>query len=233
MDWCDGDTGTSAKVIVQGLMGKNLGISEYKGTSSAKSYDPSVAMEMRHMKVRERRAARDKKRTKAQTMMTLANEARLRAEELVLMEEKMFQEKRKREDRLISDHMKQMRAELRERQLVLRESPVPVEPCAVSNAVEQAEEFIKSERRRQNTRGELLRQLEEAQSMEVKNNFRLLHSCFSRWFQVFIEGRGKLSKAATISDWKLLARVWRGWACHCRAKREQQEDARQMQRHRL
>ena len=52
VDWCHGDVGASAKVIVQGLMSKNIDVSEPEHTSpTSKAHDPRVAMEMRHMKV--------------------------------------------------------------------------------------------------------------------------------------------------------------------------------------
>lgn len=263
VDWCHGDAGASAKVIVQGLMSKNIDVSEYASPTS-KTCDPRVAMEMRHMKVysmamlickrgmllfkllvrpthitthtqvRERRAARDKKRAQNRERMSLANEALQRAEEMVLLEERRSKEKRERDDKLVTEQMKQVRAQLRERQQTYK--LVAMDIPSTTDAVEQAEEFIKNERKRQNTRGELLRQLEEAEAIEMKNNFKLLHTCFNRWFQVVLERRGKVVKAVAMSEWKLVVRVWsvwRGWVAHCRARREREQTARQMQRQRM
>ena len=184
--------------------------------------------------VRERRAARDKKRAKSRERMSLVNEARQKAEEIVLLEERRSREKREREDKLVTEQMKQVRVQLREKQRAYK--LVAMDIPSTTNAVEQAEEFIKNERKRQHTRGELLRQLEQAEAVEIKNKFKVLHTCFSRWFRVVIEGRGKLVKAVAMSEWKLVVRVWsawRGWVAHCRARREREQTARQMQRQRM
>ena len=49
-------------------------------------------------------------------------------------------------------------------------------------AVMEAERFVESERRRVATRMELVRQLEEAEVRETKENVKLLHQCFQNWW---------------------------------------------------
>ena len=130
--------------------------------------------------------------------------------------------------------MTQFRAELREKERQAR--LVAMETPRINNVVAEAERLVGEERKRQGTRTELVRQLEEAETAEVKNNLKLLHSCFSRWCQVVIEGRGKMAKAAAVREWRLCARVWaawRRWVEGCRRRRERDQAARQLQRQRM
>lgn len=83
------------------------------------------------------------------------------------------------------------RKEVRERerltkQLVLEQSLIAEEPPTAGEdrdrAVMEAERFVESERQRVATRMELVRQLEEAEVKETKENVKLLHQCFQNWW---------------------------------------------------
>ena len=83
------------------------------------------------------------------------------------------------------------RREVRERerltkQLTLEQSLIAQEPSTAgedgARAVMEAERFIESERRRVATRMELVRQLEEVEVKETKENVKLLHQCFQNWW---------------------------------------------------
>ena len=72
------------------------------------------------------------------------------------------------------------------KQLVLEQSLIAEDPSTAgedgARAVVEAERFIESERRRVATRMELVRQLEEAEVKETKENVKLLHQCFQNWW---------------------------------------------------
>ena len=109
---------------------------------------------------------------------------------LVMEEERRAKARAAEEERLIEQQMKALRREVRERekftrQLALEQSLIAEEPSVASEdgaAVLEAEKFIKSERRRVATRMELVRQLEEADVKETKENVKLLHQCFQTWW---------------------------------------------------
>jgi hypothetical protein len=65
-----------------------------------------------------------------------------------------------------------------------------------ARAIMEAERFIESERRRVATRMELVRQMEEAELKETKENVKLLHQCFQNWW-------GQVS-------WNWMC-IWSGW----------------------
>ena len=103
-------------------------------------------------------------------------------------EERRVRAKAAEEEKLIEQQMRQLRKELRERerltrQLALEQALVDEEELIGpqrdgAGVVREAEEFIQCERRRVATRMELVRQLEEAEIKETKENVKLLHRCF-------------------------------------------------------
>lgn len=72
------------------------------------------------------------------------------------------------------------------KQLALEQSLIAEEPSIAgedgARAVMEAERFVESERQRVTTRMELVRQLEEAEVKETKENVKLLHQCFQNWW---------------------------------------------------
>lgn len=165
------------------------------------------------------------------------------ARALVMEEERRARAKAAEEERMIEQQMKALRKEIRERerltrQLVLEQSLISEEetmatPSRGGAVMEEAEQFIKSERQRVATRMELTRQLEEAELKETKENVKLLHQCFQSWWGEVMRGRGKLAKATAVRDWRLVLSVWKAWARfvkECREKKAREEIARWLQR---
>ena len=184
--------------------------------------------------MRERRVAREQRKARQSARESLANEAHQEATEIVKMEETQSLARRKRDEQIIAHHMTQIRAELREKER--RSRLVAVDTIPLINPVAEAEKFIKDERKRQSTRIELLKQLEEIETLEAKNNVKLLHNCFSRWYQMVVVERGKVVKAAAVCEWRLLAKVWGawlGWVGTCQRRRERDQTTRELQRHRM
>ncbi len=184
--------------------------------------------------MRERRVAREQRKARQSARESLANEAHQEATEIVKMEETQSLARRKRDEQIISRHMTQFRTELREKERHSRFVAVDTSP--IFNPVAEAEKLITEERKRQSTRTELLRQLEEIETLEAKNNVKLLHGCFSRWYQMVLVERGKVAKAATVCEWRLCVRVWgawAGWVRVCRGRRERDQATRELQRHRM
>ena len=66
--------------------------------------------------------------------------------------------------------------------MIAEEPPTAGEDGDTCRAVMEAEKFVESERRRVATRMELVRQLEEAEVKETKENVKLLHQCFQNWW---------------------------------------------------
>ncbi len=130
--------------------------------------------------------------------------------------------------------MNQIRANLRAKEREQR--MVTIETIPVTNPIAEAEQLIADERRRQSTRAALLRQLEEAETIESKSNLKLLHICFSHWYQLVVTERGRMAKAAAVREWRLAVRVWgawRRWVGMCKQKREKEKTARELQRQRM
>ena len=102
-----------------------------------------------------------------------------------------------------------------------------------SPTVVMAEKVVEEERKRQLARSELVRQLEEAETLELKERMRLLRGFFSAWYEEVVTRRSKVRKATAVRDWKLMARVWgawRKWVGRRRNRREEAAVARELQR---
>lgn len=102
-----------------------------------------------------------------------------------------------------------------------------------SPTVVMAEKIVEDERKRQQTRLELVRQLEKAETRDLKERMRLLRGFFSAWYEEVISSWGKVRKAGAVRDWKLLGRAWGAWhrwAVHRRNRREAAAATREMQR---
>jgi len=102
-----------------------------------------------------------------------------------------------------------------------------------SPAVVMAEKVVEEERKRQLVRSELVRQLEEAETLELKERMRLLRGFFSAWYEEVVTRRTKVRRAKAVRNWKLMARVWgawRKWVGHRRNRREEAAVARELQR---
>ena len=119
--------------------------------------------------------------------------AQREARALVLEEERRAKIRASEEERLIQKQMKALRKEVRERErlakelaleqsLIAKEEPSTLTGEEGARSVVEAERFIESERRRVSTRMELVRQLEEVEVKETKENVKLLHQCFQNWW---------------------------------------------------
>ena len=156
------------------------------------------------------------------------------ARALVMEEERRAKVRAAEEERMIADQMNTLRKELREREMLSRQ--IALEQSLITEdatrtgqsegegaVMAEAEEFIKSERRRVATRMELTRQLEEAEVKEAKENVKLVHHCFQGWWGEVVRERGRMTKAAAVRDWKLVLRVWLAWVKFVRERREKKE----------
>ncbi len=203
------------------------------------------------MQVKERRQLRDqhiKQRTESKLLL---REAQREAEEVVRREEKRAREKTAREEKLLNQQIRLVRSQLREKQeashhlAVERKAAMEKETKKMKlrslklEAVEEgsvllkAEEIIESEKKRRRTRSELIRQLEQAKAHEAKEGIKLMHRCFSVWYETVVEQRAKLGKAVAVREWKVMVRVWGGWRRYVmlsRASRERDRATREMQR---
>lgn len=182
---------------------------------------------------------RDERRTHQRRCDELAREVLREAEDIVRREEERAKVKAEEDELLIQQQMTVIRKQLKEEQEMMKrqrtEEKERLDRDRASRALVQAEQLIKSERKRLQTRAELLRQLKEVEITEAKDNVRLLHQCFTRWWEVTIEQRTKMRKAVTVWNWSLMARVWQAWRRYISGRRERRERdqlARQLQRER-
>ncbi len=152
-------------------------------------------------------------------------------------EETLIRQKKQRDEQIIACHMTQIRAGLRarEKEQQYQSRIVAIETIPIANPIAEAEQLICEERRRQSTRAALLRQLEEVETTESKNSLKLLHTCFSRWYQQVVTERGRMAKAAAVREWRQLVGVWsawRKWVSTCRHRREKKKMAGELQQQR-
>ena len=102
-----------------------------------------------------------------------------------------------------------------------------------SPTVIMAEKIVEDERKRQQTRSELVRQLEEAETRDLKERMRLLRGYFSVWYEEVVAQRAKVRRAVAVREWKEMARAWgawRRWAVRRKNRREEAAATREMQR---
>lgn len=208
------------------------------------------------IKVRERRHLRDEKQRQRMESKLLLKQAQHEAEEEVKMEEREAKEKAAQEEKLIGLQVTLIRSQLRERQKASRQVALQQrnaiekeikrssgrrgqgkqalrEVLGTSPAIVKAEEIVVSEKRRQRTRSELIKQLEEAKAHETKENIRLLHRSFSVWYETVVVRRAKLGKVVAVREWRVMVRAWGAWrrvVKERRAKRERDMATREMQR---
>ena len=204
--------------------------------------------------MKERRQLRDGHIKRRKESELLLRAAQREAEEVVRREEKVARERTAREEQLLNQQIKIVRSELRERQEASRrhaaEERTAIEKeakrrkrkrnmkpdMAVQDSttlLKAAEDIIESEKKRQRTRSELNRQLEEAKVKDAKEGIVLLHRSFSVWYETVVQRRAKLGKAVAVREWRLMVRAWGGWKrfiMHCRARRERDSVTREMQR---
>lgn len=181
----------------------------------------------------------------------LLREAQREAEEVVRREERLARERAAREEKLLNQQIKLVRTELREKQEASRRLAAE-QRTAVNKKVKrlkrisgietakedesvliQAEEIIESEKKRQRTRSELVRQLEQASAQEAKDGIKLLHRCFSAWYEAVVEQRAKLGKVVAVREWRVMVKVWGAWrkcVLHARASRERDRATKEMQK---
>ena len=186
----------------------------------------------------------------------MLKQAQKEAEEVVRREEMLAREKAIMEEKLINQQVMLIRSQLKEQQKASQRIATEQRAafkrelsysstkhkgrhgrldCAIeaNPLILKAEEIIKSEKRRQQTRSELIRQLEEAEVYEAKEDIKLIHRYFSLWYETVAEQRAKVGKAIAVRDWKLMMRMWGVWkrfVIHRRARRERDEATREMQR---
>ena len=208
------------------------------------------------MQVKERRQLRDQQVKQRLESQLLLREAQREAEEVVRTEERLARERASREEKLLDQQIKLVRRELREKQETSRrlaaeqrakEASVKEaskrkkrEPrSSNAEAIEEdsvllkAEEIVESEKKRQRTRSELLRQLEEAETREARDAVKLTHRCFSAWCEAVMEQRARLRKVVVVREWRTMVGAWgawRRWVLQSRAKREAERTTREMQR---
>ena len=203
------------------------------------------------MQVKERRQLRDQRMKRRTESELLLREAQREAEEVVKREEKLARERAAREENLLNQQIKLVRTELRQKQETSRRLAME-QRAKIDKKVRKlkrksnteivkdeesvllkAEEIIESEKKRQRTRSELIRQLEQAKAHEAAEEIKLLHRCFSGWYEAVVEQRAKLGKVEAVREWRVMVRVWGGWrryVLHCRASRERDRATREMQR---
>lgn len=179
--------------------------------------------------MRRRRELREKKKREEEERRKLGEQAQREAKVLVMEEERKAKARAAEEEKLIEQQMKALRKEVREReklcrQVALEQSLVAEETTRLSSedgaVLMEAQKYIKSERQRVATRMELMRQLEEAEIKETKENVKLQHQCFQSWWGQVMKGRGKLAKAMAVRDWKLVLRVWKAWMRFVQERKE-------------
>ena len=154
-------------------------------------------------------------------------------------EEERARAQAKEDELLIQQQMEVIRKQLKQEQAMIKHQR-GVERgrelrVKASRALIQAQQLIQSEQKRLQTRAELLRQLEEVEIKEAKEDLRLVHQCFTRWWEVAVEQRAKIRKAGTLWNWRLKIRVWHAWRRFVSLRRERRERdqlARQLQRER-
>ena len=206
---------------------------------------------------------RDQRRKQRLESALMLRKAREEAEEEVRREEREARERAAREEKLVDLQVALMRGQLRERQRAIRQlaekqrlaiereiknkeevggkngKKALNEPKAKlillesSPVVLKAEEIVASERRRQQTRSELIQQLEEAGARELKEDIRLLHRSFCAWYECVVSRRARLGKAVAVREWRLLVRAWGGWrkvVVDARARALRDVATREMQR---
>lgn len=213
-----------------------------------------------HCQVKERRQLRDNKQQQHMESKLLLKQAQREAEEEVRREEREARDKASQEEKLINLQVTLIRSQLRERQKSSRqlalqqrsaiekeikygsgrygsqrkqESQGFGDVLGDSPVIQKAEELIISERRRQRTRSELLKQLEESKAHETKENIKLLHHSFSAWYETVVLRRAKLGKVVAVREWRVMVRAWTGWRRFVKERRERRERetaTREMQR---
>lgn len=205
------------------------------------------------VQVRERRHLRDEKQQQRTESRLLLKQAQREAEEEVKREEREARGKAKQEEKLIDLQVTLIRSQLREQQKASRElalkqrSAIEKEArqssgrrkwglkdvLGTSPVVLKAEKIVMSEKRRQRTRSELMKQLEEARAHETKENIKLLHHCFSAWYETVVVRRAKLGKVVAVREWRAMVRAWGGWRRFVKerkTKRERDMTTREMQK---
>lgn len=233
LDWSHGNVADNAKSVVEGLLRRDLQGVNSPTTHTKQCNDPRITMEMRHKKVKERRLLRDQTHRERMESRLLLKQAQQEAEAEVKREERAARDKASQDEKLINLQVTLIRSQLRERQkashqlaskqrkAIEREtshhghsSGKPgqrkrglVEVLEASPAVLKAEEMIASERKRQRTRSELIKQLEASKAHEAKENMKLLHCSFSVWFEVVVVRRARVGKVVAVMEWRLLVRA--------------------------
>ena len=179
---------------------------------------------------------------------------------VVLREERETRKKVVLEEKLINQQIALIRGQVRERhrtcchlaaeqrtviEIELRKNKERERNCEVcdheglssiltsSPTVLRAEKIIQEERKRQQTRSELVRQFQEAETRELKEEMKLLRCYFSVWYESVVKRRAKVGKAVAVREWRLMARVWsawRRWLVATRRKMEEEMATREMQR---
>lgn len=211
--------------------------------------------------MRERRRLRDHKHHQHMESQLLLRQAQREATVVLQREEREARKKVAVEEKLINQQITLIRGQVREQQRASRHLAVEQRKAietelkkknrtrqrdcelfdhgglssilASSPTVLIAEEIVKEERKRQQARSELVRQLEEAASRELKEEMKLLRCCFSVWYEGVVERRAKVGKAVAVREWRLMARVWgawRKWLVQRRNRREQDMATKEMQR---
>lgn len=198
---------------------------------------------------------RDDKHRQCMESKLLLKQAQREAEEEVKREEREAREKAAREEKLINLQVTLIRSQLKERQKASRQlalqqrSAIEKEArqgsgrrerrkqglkdiVGTSHVVLKAEELVTSEKKRQRTRSELIKQLEEASTHETKESIKLLRRSFCAWYETMVVRRAKLGKVVAVREWKAMARAWGGWRRFVkerRVRRERDMTTREMQ----
>ncbi|XP_006864266.1 PREDICTED: coiled-coil domain-containing protein KIAA1407 homolog [Chrysochloris asiatica] len=211
-------------VVDSGIL-EDLGMKENQDKQQQK--DPHLTMEMRHKQVKENRLRREKELQRHRMETALKKSAFLEAQCLVQEEKKRKALEAKKEEEEIQREMVKLRREIIERRRTVEEAWKTEKKKQEENSQRKPEkdvfESVHTPLDEEKLAKERKRKVKELLIQISKENHQCQQRYFSAWHKLILDGKIKLGKAGSLSDWKFQLKILRAWRDYTRSQKLERE----------
>ncbi|KAK2814892.1 hypothetical protein Q7C36_023158 [Tachysurus vachellii] len=192
--------------------------------------DPTVAMEMRHKQVKERRSQREAARKQQHREQEARREALEKAKQLESKEQRRREQEARRQEELLQQEVVRLRREMQEKRSMQqkarkREKESKEKKITVKNAITPEPDVV--------TQRQLCHREQVVEAKAHILNLQCMQKHFYIWYSVVLEKRVQVVKAAAFCDWRRQLRAWRVWRVLLWVRRRDRETERMEEELRL
>ncbi|XP_068615573.1 coiled-coil domain-containing protein 191-like [Brachionichthys hirsutus] len=194
------------------------------GQTKKKIRDPIVAMEARHLQVRENRARREAERQRRQRAREALRDARVEAKKRRQREETRRKQEAQSEEEMVQREEVRLRRQAEEKrcreQRLRQRGNERIEGQRAARSLHSAPPLSTNAQQQDLQRLHVERKI---QCKRLTHNLKCLRGHFSGWYSVVLDRRLRMGKARALCDWKRQLRAWRAWRAAVWAGQRQRE----------